>query len=113
MPKAGWLLSTKSAKLDKPYDDHGKSVTEDVSEISWTAASRQSWLPDAHYDEFVLRGLPAQAGAMWFKVLQTCDQTSNNWAEVPASGIATDKLKTPAVLLEIIPSEQAGAHQHW
>ena len=112
MPKVGWILFIKSAKLDKPYDDHGKPVTEDVSEISWTAASRDSWLPDAHFDEFVMQGSAAQAGPTWFKVLQTCDQTSNNWAEIPVTGIATNKLKNPAVLLEIIPSEQAGGHQH-
>lgn len=112
MPKAGWILSVKFAKLDQPYDNHGKPVTEDVREISWTAASRDSWLPDAYYDEFVLRGLPVQAGPIWFRVLQTCDQVSTNWAEVPASGISTDKLKNPAALLEVIPSEQAGGHQH-
>ena len=112
MPKAGWVLSVKSAKLDKPYDDHGKPVTQDVSEISWTAASRDNWLPDAYYDEFVLRGLPVLAGAMWFKVLQTCDKGSTDWAQVPAAGMSADGLKTPAALLEIIPSEKAGAHQH-
>jgi len=112
MPKAGWVLSVKSAKLDQPYDDHGKPVTQDVSEISWTAASRDHWLPDAFYDEFVLRGLPVLAGPMWFKVLQTCDKASTHWAELPASGTSTDKLKNPAALLEVIPSEQAGGHQH-
>ncbi len=112
MPKAGWILSVKSAKLGQPYEDHGKPVTEDVSEISWTAASRDNWLPDAYYDEFVLRGLPVQAGAMWFKVLQTCDKGSTDWAQVPAAGMSADGLKTPAALLEIIPSEKAGAHQH-
>ena len=112
MPKAGWILAVKSAKLDQPYDDHGKPVTEDVSEISWTAASKENWLPDGYYDEFVLRGLPVKAGPMWFKVLQTCDQAGTDWAEVPASGISTGKLKNPAVLLEVIPSQQVGGHQH-
>ena len=112
MPKAGWILAVKSAKLDQPYDDNGKPVTGGVSEISWTAASKGNWLPDAYYDEFVLRGLPVQAGPMWFKVLQTCDQASTDWAEVPAIGISTDQLKHPAVLLEVIPSEQAGRHAH-
>ena len=112
MPKAGWVLAIQSAKLAKPYDDLGKNVTEDVSEITWTAASKENGLPDAYYDEFVLRGgLPAQAGPMWFKVLQTCDKGSNNWAEVPATGTSTQGLKSPAALLEIIPSEHVG-HQH-
>ena len=90
MPKAGWTLSTRLARLDKPYNSHGKTVTEDVTEITWSASTPASWLPDAHYDEFVLRGgLPAAAGALWFKVLQTCDQGSNAWVEVPATGTST------------------------
>ena len=112
MPKAGWLLTTKVSKLAVPYDNHGKQVIEDVSDITWTAASKDSWLPEAHYEEFVLRGgLPAEGGAMWFKVLQTCDKGSIDWSQVPASGMDTQGLKAPAALLEIIPSGTAG-HQH-
>lgn len=120
MPKAGWVLSIKTSKLAQPYDNHGKQVTEDVSEITWTAASKDSWLPEAYYDEFTLRGgLPSNIGgqvgdkpaAMWFKVLQTCDKGSNDWAQVPATGVDTKGLKSPAALLEIIPSGSAG-HQH-
>ena len=112
MPKAGWLLAIKSGKLDKPYDDHGTQITEGVTEITWTAASKDSWLQDAYYDEFVLRGaLPATAGAMWFKVLQVCEKGSVDWSEVPASGTSSKGLKNPAALLEIIPSEHVG-HAH-
>lgn len=112
MPKAGWTLSTTVAKLAKPYDSHGKTVSEDVTEITWTANSKDSWLADAWYDEFVLRGgLPAEAGPMWFKVLQTCEKGHNDWVQVPASGLSTQGLKTPAALLEIIESTPVG-HQH-
>ncbi|MBK6998453.1 MAG: YcnI family protein [Rhodoferax sp.] len=110
MPKPGWVLSLKFEKLAKPYQSHGKTISEDVSEITWTAASKEYWLPDAYYDEFVLRGgLPASAGPMWFKVLQTCEKGSIDWAEVPASGTSTKGLKAPAALLEIIES---GAARH-
>lgn len=112
MPKAGWSLSTTVAKLAKPYDSHGKTISEDVTEITWTANSKDSWLADAWYEEFVLRGgLPAEAGAMWFKVLQTCEKGRNDWVQVPESGISTKGLKAPAALLEIIESGPAG-HQH-
>lgn len=112
MPKAGWVLSTKVGPLATPYDDHGKKVTEGVTEITWTAAAGNA-LPDAHYDEFVLRGgLPASAGPMWFKVLQTCEKGSTDWAEVPASGASAKGLKLPAALLEIIPSGPAGHAGH-
>ena len=112
MPKPGWSITTRTAKLDKPYDDHGRQVTEDVAEITWTAVSKDAWLPDDWYDEFILRGgLPAQAGPMWFKVSQTCAKGSKLWTEVPATGTSTKGLKTPAALLEIIESGSA-AHHH-
>ncbi len=112
LPKAGWTLSTTVVKLAKPYDSHGTAITEDVAEITWTASSKDSWLPDAWFDEFVLRGsLPAEAGAMWFKVLQTCEKGRIDWVQMPASGISTKGLKAPAALLEIIESGPAG-HQH-
>jgi periplasmic copper chaperone A len=115
MPKAGWMLAIKTAKLAVPYDNHGKQVTEDVSEITWTATSKDSYLPEAHYDEFILRGgLPSKVNegtAMWFKVLQTCEKGSNDWSQTPVSGVDTQGLKSPAALLEIIPSGTVG-HQH-
>ena len=112
MPKAGWQLAIKNARLATPYDSHGKTVTDDVSEITWTATAQVHGLPDAHYDEFVLRGgLSAAAGPMWFKVLQTCEKGSIDWAEVPAKGTSTQGLKFPAALLQVIESGAAG-HQH-
>ncbi|MEI6733800.1 MAG: YcnI family protein [Comamonadaceae bacterium] len=112
MPKAGWILSIKLAKLAKPYSSHGKTITEDVAEISWTATSSDNWLPDAWYDEFVFRGgLPGAAGPMWFKVTQTCEKGSIAWAEIPGTGTSTMGLKYPAALLEIIESSSV-AHQH-
>jgi uncharacterized protein YcnI len=123
-PKAGWTLSVKRDKLARPYESHGKQVSEDVSVVSWTAASKEAALQDAFFDEFVLRGkLPETAGPMWFKVLQTCVNGSNDWSEVPASGMPLKNLKSPAVLLQVTgndvaassgsaPAHAPGAHQH-
>lgn len=122
--KAGWTLSVKRDKLARPYESHGKQVSEDVSVVSWTAASKEAALQDAFFDEFMLRGkLPEAAGPMWFKVLQTCVNGSNDWSEVPASGMPLKNLKSPAVLLEVTgnnaaassgsaPAHAPGAHQH-
>jgi periplasmic copper chaperone A len=115
MPKVGWKLDIKTAKLALPYDSYGKWVTEDVSEITWTATSKDSYLADGYYDEFILRGgLPSkvsEGAVMWFKVLQTCAKGSIDWSQIPASGVDAHSLKSPAALLEIIPSGTAG-HQH-
>ncbi len=112
MPKPGWTLATTTGPLDTPYDDHGKKVIEGLATVTWTATAGNA-LPDDQYDEFVLRGsLPPTAGPMWFKVLQTCDKGSIDWAQVPASGTSTQGMKAPAALLEIIPSGHAAGHNH-
>jgi periplasmic copper chaperone A len=112
MPKPGWSLAVSKAPLAQAYDDHGRTVTEDVAEIVWTAASKDSWLPDAYFDEFVFRGvLAATAGPMWFKVVQSCETGSNQWVDIPAAGQSAHSLTSPAALLDVIGSG-AGAHPH-
>ncbi len=109
-PKAGWTLSTQLGKLAKPYEQYGKQVTEDLTVVSWTAASKESALQDAYFDEFQLRGkLPETAGPMWFKVVQTCENGSNSWSEVPVSGMSTKGLKAPAPLLQVVAVAQPSA----
>lgn len=54
--------------------------------VRWTADSAAQALPGKEKSEFVLRGkLPAQAGPLYFKVLQTCDVGSADWAQLPAA----------------------------
>ena len=112
MPKAGWSLDVRRAALAQPYESHGRPVTEDVVEVTWKANSRDAWLADAHYDEFVVRGqLPYKPGALWFKVQQVCERGELNWADVPPAGVSIRGLKAPAVLLEVTPADGAG-HPH-
>ncbi len=99
MPKPGWSIEITSGP-------------KDAIDITWKANSRESWLQDAWYDEFTIRGqTPSQPGPLWFKVRQQCEQGESNWAEIPASGTSAEGLKTPAVLLEVLPNEHAG-HVH-
>ncbi len=42
-PKSGWLLSVKLDQLAQPSMSHGKQDTEDMTEISWTATSKDNW----------------------------------------------------------------------
>jgi uncharacterized protein YcnI len=109
-PKFGWTIATRKAKLAQPYNSHGKTVTDDVVELRWTAASKDSVLPDEQFDEFSFMGrLPDQAGPLWVKVLQTCEQGKNDWSEIPASGTSTRGLKSPAPLLDV---QASPAHDH-
>ncbi|WP_293998146.1 YcnI family copper-binding membrane protein [Sphaerotilus sp.] len=112
MPKPGWALSIRREPLAQPYTSHGKTVTDDVTEVVWTARSDEARLPDAQYDEFVLRGqLPATAGPLWFKVQQLCPSGQLDWVEVPASGTSTKGMKAPAVLLNVEPAAPS-EHAH-
>lgn len=113
MVKPGWKVTTKVGKLAQPYVSHGTTYTEGVQEITWTANSAADALPDAHYDEFVLRGTtPQKPGPLWFKVVQLCEKGSNNWVEVPAAGVSTKGLKMPAALLEVLDVQPASSHKH-
>jgi periplasmic copper chaperone A len=112
MPKAGWTVQTKIKKLAAPYDDHGKPITEDTTEITWTASSPAAALPDGQYDEFTLRGRAAMpAGAAWFKVTQLCQEGgktgSNPWIEIPTQGTSTRGLKYPAAVLHVVAPASA------
>lgn len=120
MPKPGWTIERRVEKLTKPFDSHGKTVTEAVAAITW----RGGLLTDDFFDEFAVQmQLPETPGPIWFKVLQRCEKGENDWATVPASGTSTRGLKAPAVLLELIapaapvatPAEQKSApaeHKH-
>lgn len=109
-PKAGWSLNTRTTKLAQPYTSHGKTVTDDVVELRWTASSKESALPDDQFDEFAFMGrLPDTAGPMWIKVLQTCESGQNDWSDIPRSGTSTRGMKWPAALLDV---QAAPAHEH-
>lgn len=113
MPKAGWRLDVTREKLAQPYTSHGRTITEDVTRISWTAKTADDMLPNGHYDEFVLVGtLPAQAGVMYWPVQQLCEQGRNDWTEVPKPGQKLSDLKSPAAMLDIMPSAGEASHAH-
>ena len=109
-PKAGWRVATRKAKLAQSYNSHGKTVTDDVVELRWTATGPEAALPDDQFDEFAFMGrLPDQAGPLWVKMLQTCEKGQNDWSEIPTQGTATRGLKSPAALLDVQP---APVHEH-
>ena len=108
MPKAGWVLSIERAPLAEPYDSHGRKVSDDVVRITWKAASKEAFLADAYYDEFVLRGqAPAKAGLAWFQVRQLCEKGEWNWADTPTSGTSTAGALSPLGLVDVVKDHTA------
>lgn len=112
MPKAGWRVETRRAPLAQSYVSHGRTVTEDVVEIRWTAKTQDDFLPDDQYDEFVVFAkLPDTPGKLYWKTTQMCEAGQIDWHELPAAD--GKKLKAPAAVLEIKakPAMQ-GHHSH-
>ncbi|MCA0212050.1 MAG: YcnI family protein [Proteobacteria bacterium] len=113
MPKPGWTLEVQRATLATPYTSHGRTIAEDVVRITWTARTPDDYLPNTHYDEFVLVGqLPDKDGAMYWPVTQVCAQGRNEWTEIPQPGQKLSDLKSPAALLDILPGAGASGHNH-
>ncbi|MFZ6844403.1 YcnI family protein [Undibacterium sp. RuTC16W] len=108
MPKAGWKLSAQVEDLATPYQSHGKTISKDVREVSWS----EGLLPDAHYDEFSVQvKLPDTPGKLYFKVTQLCEQGRLDWVEIPKEGQGKKDLKAPAPMLDVEGKQEAG-HQH-
>ncbi len=111
MPKPGWDLAIERAPLAQPYQDHGRTISEDVVRIRWTARTEADQLRNEHYDEFALHArLPGRAGPLYWAVSQVCVQGRMDWAELPAPGQSPHALKHPAALLDLLPA--AGGHAH-
>jgi uncharacterized protein YcnI len=104
MPKAGWTLTTVTAKYPKPVNLYHSELTEGVVEISWAGGA----LPDAWYDEFVFTGFVSgdlEAGkTLYFPVVQECEKGVHRWIEIPATGQSRSDLPQPAPDLRLLPA---------
>lgn len=111
MPKPGWTVTIERSKRDEPRTDHGKTITEEVRRIRWTAKTEADALPNDFYDEFVLQArMPSQAGTIYWPVEQICEQGRIDWSQLPSAGQNPHDLKSPAAALELLPA--AGGHAH-
>ncbi|WP_336298422.1 YcnI family copper-binding membrane protein [Ramlibacter tataouinensis] len=112
MPKPGWTVAVERAPLAKPVSSHGRTLTDRVARITWTARTPADALPSDQYDEFVLVAqLPAQAGTLHWPVSQVCEQGRTDWTQVLQPGQPASELQQPAAALEILPAA-GGGHRH-
>ena len=104
MPKPGWTIETAKGAYDKPYQQHGATITEGVTTITWSGGE----LPDDYYDEFVFRGTLAadlpEGTILSFPTVQVCGTAEEAWIDVSGDPAA----EKPAPALTITPAE----HQH-
>lgn len=103
-PKPGWTLEVQRDTLAQPTTRHGRTITEDVVRITWTAKTKDDDLPHAHYDEFALGGqLPDRDGATNGRQPGSWKKAAPTGLEAPKPGQKLQDLKAPAALLEIPP----------
>ena len=82
----------------------GWSFTAGDNTVSWSADKPEHGVAAKERAFFVLKGrLPDKPGTLWFKVLQTCDVGSEDWAEIPTE--QGPKPASPAAKLEVIPAQ--------
>jgi uncharacterized protein YcnI len=104
--KPGWELRTKVGPLAKPYESHGKMITEGVTEVEWYGGK----LPDDRYEDFgISMKLPDTPGkTVYFPAIQVCEQGETAWIEIPKDGEAQPDHPAPAIKL----SAAAGGDGH-
>ncbi|RZI97492.1 MAG: copper chaperone PCu(A)C [Variovorax sp.] len=86
--RKGWKLDVQKATGD--------------GEVRWTADSPATALPGTERAEFILRGkLTATPGPLYFKVLQSCDNGSADWAQLPGEA-GNEKPAFPAARLDVL-----------
>lgn len=87
MPKAGWTTE----------------LVKDGDGIVTAVKFLGGHLPDAFYDEFVVRGkimAPANS-TLYFKVSQVCEKGQIDWFGIPAEGQDGHSLPAPAASLKV------------
>lgn len=102
-PKPGWTLAVV-ADPEAPGSG-GHEAAAPVREVAWRAQPGQA-LPDAFYEEFVLRvRMPDAAGqTIWFPFVQECEGGKiSRWIERPTDGQTYDQLRLPAYPVRILP----------
>lgn len=103
-----WTVKTVEQKLDKPKKlDTGTTITKRMSAVVYTAKTP---LKDHLRDALVLSlQLPKEPGkTLQFPTLQTCEQGSTNWNEVPKKGQDEEALDAPAPSITITSADESG-----
>lgn len=97
LPKGFTLADAQSRKGWKLDIQNGSE-----RDVRWTATDADAALPGSEGAEFIVRGrLTATPGPLYFKVLQSCDNGSADWAQLP-TGATAGKLEFPAPRLDVL-----------
>jgi uncharacterized protein YcnI len=100
----GWSITTEEGKLPEPVEVFGETVTEGVTEVTWSGSS----LADDQFTDFgISMLLPDKAGeTLYFPVVQRCQQGIHRWITIPVEG--QEEPDEPAPGVELTAAE--GGH---
>lgn len=107
MPKAGWTLETVTGPYQHTYRNHGKDVSQGVTEIIWSEGD----LASDFYDEFIFVGTFAdrlEPGDMYFPAIQECANGQEAWIDVEGNG----DMPAPKVRLVAGTQHAQDGHHH-
>ncbi len=87
-PVPGWSVKVRMEKLTKPLTSHGEKITEQVSQMTWTADGSASGIQPGQFQDFPISvQIPDEPGStLTFKALQTYDDGEVvRWIGAPES----------------------------
>jgi hypothetical protein len=87
-----------------------QTSTQAGTQVVWTAEQGKALPPHEKGELPIEFQVPQQTGPLWIGVLQRCEGTSINWADVPKQGTSTEGMKTPAVRLQVVSQQEAAAY---
>ncbi len=99
-PVSGWRAAVDTRNLPAPVQTDDGSVSEVVSDVTWTATS--GGLAPGQYQDFTVAvgTVPDHAGQLAFKALQTYSSGEIvRWIEVPSAGQPAPDYPAPVVTL--------------
>ncbi|WP_328977261.1 YcnI family protein [Streptomyces canus] len=110
-PMPGWKIEVTKSKLAKPLELHGEQITEAVSKVTWTAATKDSGIQPGYFEKFPVSigALPENADELVFKAIQTySNKEVVRWIEVQEDG--AEEPETPAPVLALSAASEDGHH---
>ncbi|MFF4269869.1 YcnI family protein [Streptomyces sp. NPDC001536] len=105
-PRDGWSAKVTDTKLKTPVTTDDGTITDAVSEITWTGGKIEA----GQYEDFdvAFGQLPDDTGQLAFKALQTySDGKTVRWIEEAAPG--DEEPENPAPVVRLTAKEDTGA----
>jgi uncharacterized protein YcnI len=106
-PVPGWTATSTTTPLSTPVETEGSTITEAVSEVTWTADAGGGLAPGEYQTFSISAGpLPEDAGTLVFPALQGYDDGSTvSWIDPTVEGQAEPEHPAPTLSLAATPAD--------